>query len=76
MITSALIVTMSMDAVVIRVNKINKEITKLTLPLFEGPQPALVQRYPAMVPSQSDDTIVQCVQTDGAGQLRGNALSR
>ena len=49
---------------------------ELASPLFESPQAALVQRDPAIVPSQSDDTLVQYVQTGGTGQLRGNVLSR
>ena len=35
-----------------------------------------MQRDPAIVPLESDVTIVQCVRTGGAGQLRGNVLSR
>ena len=65
---------MSVDALV-RVNKI-KYINKLASPVFEGPQPILVQRDSAIVPSESDDTIVQCVQTGGAGQLQVNVISR
>ena len=33
-----------------------------------------MQRDPAIVPSQSDYTIVQCVQTGGAGLFQGNVF--
>ena len=66
--------TMSVDALV-SVSKI-KYLNKLASTMFEIPKPILVQRDSAIVPSESDDTIVQCVQTGGAGQLRVNVLSR
>ena len=40
------------------------------------PNTSLVQRDPAIILSQFYDNIVQCVQTGGAGHLRGNVLSR
>ena len=48
-------------------------MNELVSRLFEGPQTALAQRDPAIVPSQSDDGIVQCVHCP---DRRGGATPR